>query len=265
MVRYFRRINMVARAPPVVSSVSLRSRSFWLPCPPAYGGLRPVRAPPRASSAPPRGPPSRSARAVLFLGGRAGARPPASSCVWFAPRLVAWPPGCAGRRVLLRPPRTCPPLGRARPSSSPPPAPASRRRLRAWGPSPPCSVWPARGRARGGARPARRGAPSPPGFRAGPRRRVARPLGAGLRRGPVVGGCAGGAGAVGPFGPSLGASAPAPPSPARAGFGVGNSRASPLPGSALRDSGHSEDLGACRGKCEAIAMNKYAPVQPNYP
>ena len=34
------------RAPPEVSSVSLRSRSFWLPCPPAFGGLRPVRAAP---------------------------------------------------------------------------------------------------------------------------------------------------------------------------------------------------------------------------
>lgn len=30
-------------APPVVSSVSLRSRSFWLPCPPPCGGLRPWR------------------------------------------------------------------------------------------------------------------------------------------------------------------------------------------------------------------------------
>ena len=32
------------RAPPVVFSVSLRSRSFWLPCPPPFGGLRPGRA-----------------------------------------------------------------------------------------------------------------------------------------------------------------------------------------------------------------------------
>ncbi len=45
--------GVAARAPPEAFSVSLRSRSFWLPCPPPCGGLRPGREPllrPRSGS-----------------------------------------------------------------------------------------------------------------------------------------------------------------------------------------------------------------------